>query len=186
MSRAGFGLVFVLVVGCDSSRVETLERRVEALEKKDTEQAATIATIGNPTEAIAKLQAELATTKANELAKDENLAKLQLQIADLEAKSQSLEEQLAKLGGTVATKTASGGFEKIGIPECDEYLEKYSRCIADKMPEATREGMQDAMQSMAKAWRDAADGPAKPGLATACKAALEAAAEATKAMGCEW
>ncbi|MBC8070342.1 MAG: hypothetical protein IAG13_18560, partial [Deltaproteobacteria bacterium] len=76
--------------------------------------------------------------------------------------------------------------DKIGIAECDEYIEKYTKCIQDKVPEAARAQMKDAMDMSAKAWKDAASGPAKDGLATACKAALDAAKAATASMGCEW
>jgi hypothetical protein len=86
------------------------------------------------------------------------------------------------------TKTAEGGGggDKIGIPECDEYIEKYTKCIQDKMPEASRQQMKDAMDQSVKAWKEAAAGPAKDGLATSCKAALDAAKQATSSMGCEW
>ena len=42
------------------------------------------------------------------------------------------------------------------------------------------------MDATVKAWKEAASGPAKDGLATACKAALDAAKTATAQMGCEW
>jgi hypothetical protein len=75
---------------------------------------------------------------------------------------------------------------QIGIPECDEYLTKYSRCIAMKVPEAARATMNDAMEQTGRAWQEAARGPAKDGLGPACKAALDAAKQATASMGCEW
>ena len=81
---------------------------------------------------------------------------------------------------------SGGGGDKVGVPECDEYIEKYTKCISDKVPEAARGSMKDAMDASAKAWREAAAGPGKDGLAAACKAALDAAKQATAAMGCEW
>jgi hypothetical protein len=42
------------------------------------------------------------------------------------------------------------------------------------------------MAESAKAWKKAASGPTRSTLATACKSALDAAAEATKAMGCKF
>jgi hypothetical protein len=74
----------------------------------------------------------------------------------------------------------------IGIPECDEYLTRYAKCIEDKLPEAAKSQMNDAMAQTAKAWQEAAAGPAKDGLGPACKAALDAAKQATASMGCEW
>jgi hypothetical protein len=85
-----------------------------------------------------------------------------------------------------AAEGGGGGGDKIGIAECDEYIEKYTKCIQDKVPEAARAQMKDAMDQSAKAWKEAAAGPAKDGLATACKAALDAAKQATASMGCEW
>ena len=75
---------------------------------------------------------------------------------------------------------------QIGIPECDEYLTKYSRCIEAKVPTAARASMNDAMEATARAWKEAANGPARDQLGPGCKAALDAAKQATAAMGCEW
>ncbi len=84
----------------------------------------------------------------------------------------------ARIGGTAVGR--------IGISECDEYVEKYSRCIAAKVPAAARGAMNDAMDATVKAWTEAAQGPARDGLASACKAALDAARQVTRDMGCEW
>lgn len=74
-----------------------------------------------------------------------------------------------------------------GIPTCDEYLEKYRRCVKDKMPPAVHEAVTDAMDKTEEAWKTAAASPsARAGLEEACKAASDAAAAATKAMGCTW
>jgi hypothetical protein len=86
-------------------------------------------------------------------------------------------------------KIVTGGVTSrwhIGIPECDEYINRYTKCISDKVPESAKTIMMDAMDQSAKAWQEAAQGPAKDGLATACRAALAAARQATASMGCEW
>jgi hypothetical protein len=75
---------------------------------------------------------------------------------------------------------------KIGVPECDEYIEKYAKCIMEKVPEPARPRMKEAMELSAKAWREAASGPAKDGVAATCKTALEAARQATESLGCDW
>lgn len=72
---------------------------------------------------------------------------------------------------------------KIGIAECDLYLQEYPVCIREHVPEAARGAMWDALEATAKAWREAADLEV-PGLADACKDALAAAHEATTQMGC--
>ncbi len=62
----------------------------------------------------------------------------------------------------------------IGVPECDQYLEKMEDCLS-KMPEAAREASRSAMQQSRDAWAQAAATPAgKEGLKTACQAALDA------------
>ena len=76
--------------------------------------------------------------------------------------------------------------DSIGIPECDEYVTKYSACI-NKMPEAAQAGARDALKQMADGWRTAATSPeAKAAMAPACQQALSAAKEAMSAFGCEW
>jgi hypothetical protein len=79
-----------------------------------------------------------------------------------------------------------GGGDKIGVEVCDDYIAKYSKCIEEKVPEAARQQMRDAVQQSIKVWKQAADGPAKDGLPTACNAALDAAKQATSTMGCTW
>jgi len=76
--------------------------------------------------------------------------------------------------------------EIIGIAACDEYIEKFTRCIQAKVPEAARTQMMEAMKQSVAAWKEAAASPAKDALEPACKAALDAAKQATAAMGCEW
>jgi hypothetical protein len=73
----------------------------------------------------------------------------------------------------------------IGVPECDEYIRAYVRCIDEKVPESSRGSMVDAMNVTVKAWSDAAK-TNPTGLAEACSNAMEAARHATKQMGCTW
>ncbi len=100
-----------------------------------------------------------------------------------EKKAEEKKEEPAAGGGAA---DGGGGGDKIGIPECDDYIEKYTKCIKDKVPEAARAQMQQAMDASVKAWKEAASGPGKDSLATGCKAAFDAAKQATSAMGCEW
>jgi hypothetical protein len=88
--------------------------------------------------------------------------------------------------GEAAAPPAAVPDGKIGVPECDEYIEKYATCIMEKVPEPARPHMQEAMELSAKAWREAASGPAKDGVAATCKTALEAARQATESLGCDW
>lgn len=74
----------------------------------------------------------------------------------------------------------------VGIPECDQYIEKMRRCIADKMPESVRAQISEGLDQSVAAWKEVAHGPDPSQLALACKTATEAAAAGMAAMGCEW
>jgi hypothetical protein len=84
---------------------------------------------------------------------------------------------------TPAKTTAATG-EKIGIPECDEYIAKYEAC-AGKVPEAGRAAYKSALDQTRASWKKLADNPQTKGtLAAACKQAAEQQAAAWKAYGC--
>ncbi|MCY7344853.1 MAG: hypothetical protein LH614_01430 [Pyrinomonadaceae bacterium] len=69
--------------------------------------------------------------------------------------------------------TASSG-DKIGVPECDEYIEKYEACVKGKVPEAARGLMQSSIEQMRKSWKQVAAQPqAGAALAGGCKQARE-------------
>lgn len=76
-------------------------------------------------------------------------------------------------------KPAAGGAEKIGVAECDEYIEKYGACL-EKMSGPAGDASKKAFADMASAWKEAAKGPGKDALAQGCKAALDAAIQASK------
>jgi len=131
----------------------------------------------------------LSTVPACDDKKDDKKAEDKKDAKDAKAKAEEKkaeEKKAEEKKEEPAAAEGGGGGDKIGIPECDEYIEKYTKCISDKVPEAARQQMKDAMDQSTKAWKEAAAGPAKDGLATACKAALDAAKQATASMGCEW
>jgi hypothetical protein len=79
------------------------------------------------------------------------------------------------------------GIESVGVPECDDYLRNYMRCIEESMPEGTRTTMRDTMKQVAKAWRDVAGNPGSTAaLAEGCRTAGDAARSAFSSMGCTW
>ncbi|MBL9024610.1 MAG: hypothetical protein JNL21_20610 [Myxococcales bacterium] len=75
-------------------------------------------------------------------------------------------------------KKSEGGGDKIGVKECDEYMDLFKKCI-DKVPAEGKAAMQQGYDASVKAWKDAAaqGGPAKDALAQGCKAALDAMAQ---------
>src|SRR2546421_4767917 len=81
--------------------------------------------------------------------------------------------------------TASG--DKIGVPECDDFIAKYDACVSSKVPEVARAQYQNAIKQWRDSWRKLAADPATKGsLAAACKQAREQQEAALKSYGCTW
>lgn len=84
------------------------------------------------------------------------------------------------------TSTAGTSGDKIGVPECDEYIAKVEACLA-KVPAAGQPAVKTSLDAMRKSWRDAAATPqGKAGLAAGCKQALETAKTTYSSYGCSW
>ena len=82
--------------------------------------------------------------------------------------------------------TASSG-DKIGVPECDDYIAKYEACIRSKVPETARASAESSLKMARENWKKAAENAQSRGtLAAACKQASDAAAASMKAYGCSW
>jgi hypothetical protein len=85
---------------------------------------------------------------------------------------------------TSGTTAAAG--EKIGVPECDEYITKVEACLA-KVPPAGQAAVKSSMDTMRTAWKQAAaTSQGKAGLAAGCKAALDQAKANYASYGCSW
>lgn len=85
---------------------------------------------------------------------------------------------------TTAPTTASAG-EKIGVPECDEYLTNYDACVSSKVPEVARAQYKTAIEQTRASWRKLAENPqTKATLAAACKTAAEQSRTAMKSYNC--
>ena len=84
-------------------------------------------------------------------------------------------------GGT----TASG--DKIGVAECDDYIQKVETCLASKVPEAQRATYKSTLDTMRTSWKKAAETPqGKAALAQGCKMALDQAKTSMSSFGCSW
>ena len=85
---------------------------------------------------------------------------------------------------TSTSSTASTG-DKIGVPECDDYIAKYESCVRSKVPEAMRSQLESSLKTARENWKKAAENAQSRGtLAAACKQATDAAAASMKAWGC--
>lgn len=77
--------------------------------------------------------------------------------------------------------------DKIGVAACDEYIEKYQKCISDKVPESGREMMKSSFEMVVKTWKEAAQtAEGRASLEVACKTAVDTAKQALGAYGCTW
>ena len=82
--------------------------------------------------------------------------------------------------------TASTDDDKIGVPECDEFLTKYEACISGKVPEMARAQYKSTLADWRKRWREQANNAqTKASLAQGCKQARDSVKDALKMFGCE-
>lgn len=97
-----------------------------------------------------------------------------------EPKDEPKEEAKADEGG-------DEGGDSIGVPACDEYIQKYTDCVGSKVPDAQKALMEKSLKTMKEAWKKAASTEAgKKGLEQACKTAMETAKKTMSAFKCEW
>lgn len=90
----------------------------------------------------------------------------------------------ATITSTPATTTASTG-DKVGIPECDDFITKYEACVSGKVPEMARGPFEASLKSWRAEWKRLADNPQTRGtLAAGCKQAAEQANSSMKSYGC--
>lgn len=86
-----------------------------------------------------------------------------------------------------AANTTTASADKIGVPECDDYIEKYEACLNSKVPEAQRAAFKSSYETMRKTWKEAATNPqTKAALASGCKQAHDAAKQSMSAFSCAW
>jgi hypothetical protein len=87
---------------------------------------------------------------------------------------------------TPATHTAPvATAEKIGVPECDEFIANYEACVTGKVPEAARAQYKTAIDQWRTSWKKLADNPqTKPSLVMACKQSAEQARASMKMYNC--
>ena len=89
--------------------------------------------------------------------------------------------------GNSANSTSTAKAEKIGVPECDEFVAKYETCITDHVPEAKKTQYRENLAMWSKAWREIMVKSASPeGVAAACKRHIIASRESMKSFGCEF
>jgi hypothetical protein len=91
----------------------------------------------------------------------------------------------ARTASPAATTATTASADKIGVPECDEYIAAYDACVSGKVPEVARAQYKTALDQLRTSWKKLAANPqTKPSLAAACKQATEQARTAMKTYNC--
>ena len=87
---------------------------------------------------------------------------------------------------TPASTTApTASADKIGVPECDEFIAHYEACVSGKVPEAAKAQFKTGLEQWRSSWKKLADNPqTKPTLASICKQTVESARTSMKAYNC--
>jgi len=76
--------------------------------------------------------------------------------------------------------------EKIGVPECDDFITKYDACVSNKVPEAARAQYKASIETWRSQWSKLAANPqTKASLVQACKTAHDQARTSLKSFNCE-
>jgi len=91
----------------------------------------------------------------------------------------------AKGSRNSAAATTSSS-EKIGIPECDDFIAKYNACISDHVPAAKKAEYKENIDAFARAWKQLMANSDKNTVAAACKRHSDMARENMKSFGCEF
>lgn len=75
----------------------------------------------------------------------------------------------------------------VGVAECDEFMEKYERCLRGKVPASSQDVLSKSIASWRSAWGALAANPKeRPVLAQVCRTSFEQAKVSLAAYGCEW
>lgn len=88
--------------------------------------------------------------------------------------------------GSADASTAAGP-DAVGIADCDDYLEKYSRCVGDHVPAERRTAFEENTKRTRTTWKTMAANPgSRPGLGQACRLALDTARTTMQQYHCSW
>lgn len=84
-----------------------------------------------------------------------------------------------------APAPATTGEAVTGIPECDDFLNAYQTCLADKVPEQTRDVMLQGIAQWKQSWKDMVqDETTKAQLPEVCTRAKESTKQVMEMYGC--
>jgi len=89
-------------------------------------------------------------------------------------------------GSSNSAAATTSSSEKIGIPECDDFIAKYNACISDHVPAAKKAQYKENIDAFARTWKQLMANADKNTVAAACKRHSEMARENMKSFGCEF
>ena len=74
-----------------------------------------------------------------------------------------------------------------GVPECDDYIVNYPRCVQSSAPSMAKASMMAGFEMQKQGWLEMAKTPeARRSLQIACQVALTQGKAAMAAYGCDW
>jgi hypothetical protein len=74
-----------------------------------------------------------------------------------------------------------------GVPECDDYIVNYPRCVQSSAPSIAKASMMMGFEAQKQGWLEMAKTPeARMSLQMACQIALTQGKAAMAAYGCDW
>lgn len=98
--------------------------------------------------------------------------------------SRSVGIALAVLIGSFAMDVRA---QAVGVPDCDEFLAKYSACIGAKVPPEHKDRMTSAIGQIRSNWAQVAQTPeGKAQLAAVCKQTADQLKQQVAALQCTW
>jgi hypothetical protein len=84
-----------------------------------------------------------------------------------------------------STAPATAAADKIGVPECDDFIAAYDACVSSKVPETVRAQYKTSIEQWRTSWKKLAENPnTKASLAAACKQSAEQARASMKTYNC--
>src|SRR5437762_5393719 len=91
----------------------------------------------------------------------------------------------AKAASPMMAPSPAAMAEKIGVPECDDFIAKYDACVTGHVPEAARAQYKATIDQWRSSWHKLAANPqTKTTLAAACKTAAAQARTSMKTYNC--
>ena len=102
-----------------------------------------------------------------------------------EATTNSASSAPAASSATPAAPVTIASGDKIGVPECDDFIAAYDACVSSKVPDVARAQYKTTIEQWRTSWKKLAENPnTKATLASVCKQSAEQARVSMKTFNC--